>query len=238
MKPIVAVGDIHGDHIKLTKLLAKLTLMVDFETTPLVFLGDTVDGGTDTKKCVQTLMDLQQRFPHWHFLLGNHEDLMLNALGAQKSVCAPYVKPGDYDLWYFQGGKETYHSYLMDSHLSPYERSISQPLDHILPEHIEWLKTLELWHESDKFIFVHAGLKPRTDLRHSAPVDLLWIRDQFIDSSFNWGKRVVFGHTYHQQPVVQDNKIGIDTMHHGHGVLTSAILDDHTGDLLEFVQFP
>lgn len=237
MSKIVAVGDIHADFGKLHDVLGKLDERVDFDETPLVFLGDIVDGGHEAKQCISTLMSLQTDYPHFKFLLGNHEDLMLNALGAQKTICSPYVDVGNYDLWYFQGGKETYHSYLVDSLLSEYERAIAQPLDFIDPLHIEWLKSLELWYESNSFIFVHAGLKPKTDLKHSRPVDLLWIRDEFIRSDFNWGKIVVAGHTHQgTHPTIMKNKFLIDTMHHGHGVLTAVILDDNSGELIETVQ--
>jgi serine/threonine protein phosphatase 1 len=42
-------------------------------------------------------------------------------------------------------------------------------------------------------------------------MDLLWIRDEFIYSDFDFGKRVIFGHTPFREPLVQPNKIGIDT---------------------------
>jgi serine/threonine protein phosphatase 1 len=41
--------------------------------------------------------------------------------------------------------------------------------------------------------------------------DMLWIRDEFIYSDFNFGKRVIFGHTPFREPLVLENKIGIDT---------------------------
>ncbi|MBW2174568.1 MAG: serine/threonine protein phosphatase, partial [Deltaproteobacteria bacterium] len=41
--------------------------------------------------------------------------------------------------------------------------------------------------------------------------DMLWVRDEFIYSDFDFGKRVIFGHTPFPKPLVFDNKIGIDT---------------------------
>jgi serine/threonine protein phosphatase 1 len=43
------------------------------------------------------------------------------------------------------------------------------------------------------------------------PRDLLWIRSRFIYSQADFGKPVVFGHTPFPEPLVQVNKIGIDT---------------------------
>jgi serine/threonine protein phosphatase 1 len=43
------------------------------------------------------------------------------------------------------------------------------------------------------------------------PEDLLWIREKFIYTTQSFGKRVVFGHTPFDEPLVEPNKIGIDT---------------------------
>jgi serine/threonine protein phosphatase 1 len=60
-------------------------------------------------------------------------------------------------------------------------------------------------------LFVHAGLRPGIPLSGQLPEDLLWIRDEFIDSDWDFGKTVVFGHTPFRKPLFQRNKIGIDT---------------------------
>jgi serine/threonine protein phosphatase 1 len=58
---------------------------------------------------------------------------------------------------------------------------------------------------------------------------MLWIREPFIYSNFPWEKQVIFGHSAHKEPVVMDNKIGIDTMWHNHGKLTAVeLFDDRT----------
>lgn len=236
MRKIVAVGDIHGDARKLGNVLAKLRSKVDFRETPFVFLGDNVDGGIQTNEVVDTLILLKEMYPHWTFLYGNHEDLMLNALKIRPSLCQPWIQPDDYYLWYNQGGRETIESYMSGHLMSDYERAIAQPKDFIPPRHVNFLCSMPVVHETTSFLFAHAGLKPHRQMVDQTVFDLIWIRDEFIDSDYDWGKRVVFGHTYHPEPLVHPNKIGIDTMHHGHGVLTAAILDDDTGDVLEFVQ--
>ena len=59
--------------------------------------------------------------------------------------------------------------------------------------------------------FVHAGLKEALPLEAQLSEDLLWIRDEFIASDHDFGKRVVFGHTPFNNPLVKPNKIGVDT---------------------------
>jgi serine/threonine protein phosphatase 1 len=41
--------------------------------------------------------------------------------------------------------------------------------------------------------------------------DLLWIRQEFILSEHDFGRRVIFGHTPMRSPLILSNKIGIDT---------------------------
>jgi serine/threonine protein phosphatase 1 len=227
---LVAVGDIHAYKAKLDDLMSKLADRVDFSTTPLIFLGDYVDGGPDAKAVVEQLMAWERQYPHWVFLYGNHEDLMLDALVHQ---CKRY---GNYYVWYGQGGKETLDSYFKDAGLSLYEKAISQPRDWIPSTHLTWLADRPFFHETDKFFFVHAGVEPGVDPIMTDVENMIWIRDEFIDSDDDWGKRIVYGHTYNPEPVVQPNKIGIDTMTHSRGHLTAVLLDDSTGDVVDFIQ--
>ena len=58
---------------------------------------------------------------------------------------------------------------------------------------------------------MHGGLRPGLPLAAQKEEDLLWIRKEFILSEFNFGRRVIFGHTPVRTPLVLPNKIGIDT---------------------------
>jgi len=58
---------------------------------------------------------------------------------------------------------------------------------------------------------VHAGVRPKIPLDKQKPEEILWIREDFIHSKSDFGKRVIFGHTPFSEPLVQPNKIGIDT---------------------------
>ena len=49
----------------------------------------------------------------------------------------------------------------------------------------------------------------------------LWVRDQFISSDHDFGKKVIFGHTIMPEVLVQNNKIGIDTGCFATGKLTA-----------------
>jgi serine/threonine protein phosphatase 1 len=216
---LACIGDIHGHFDELIGLYRQLiTDGFDPPRDTLVQLGDLVDGGPDTRQVVTWCMEMSTRYPHWVFLKGNHGDLMLDAL---RDHSRSY---GSYDLWWGQGGKATAYSYLPKD-ASAYERAIMQPLDYIPQAHLDWLEARPLYYETDRYLFVHAGLRPDILLAEQDRQDLLWIREAFIESNEDFGgKRVVFGHTPMKAPLVLPNKIGIDTMCLDCGTLTAAEL--------------
>ncbi len=78
-------------------------------------------------------------------------------------------------------------------------------------QHLEFFDNLRLYYETEDYIFVHGGLKANIALDEQDERDMLWIRDEFIYTDFDFGKRVIFGHTPFREPLILDNKIGIDT---------------------------
>lgn len=216
---LFAIGDIHGHAAELLDLMADLEAAgMAPERDTVVFLGDYVDSGPDTKSVLEHLIAWQRRWPHWVFLKGNHEDMMLDAMIYHSR------KYGFFGHWWGQGGRETAYSYLPED-ASEYEKAIMQPAEFIPTEHLAWLHGLPLTYEQDGYFFVHAGLLPGLPLAAQHETDLLWIRDRFIASEADFeGRRIVFGHTPFAEPLVMPNKIGIDTLYHDHGELTAAEL--------------
>jgi len=186
---IFVIGDIHGCYERLKTLLEKLHIK---NNDMLIFLGDYIDRGTDSKKVVEEVINLKSQY-HIITLLGNHEKMLLDIL--QKSL--------PIEMWLFNGGETTLLSYGIKKY------NISSDL--FPPEHIEFFKSLLPYYEMDNYIFVHAGLKPNIPLEKQSIDDLVWIRDEFIYSDCDFGKVVVFGHTPLAEPLFLKNKIGIDT---------------------------
>jgi serine/threonine protein phosphatase 1 len=226
---IFAIGDPHGCYKSMMALIDKLP--IDKENDILVFLGDYIDRGPRSKQIISQLMKWNRIYPKWQFLFGNHEDLMLDALvynGRQYH---------SYDLWWMQGGKETTKSYVPKNR-STYERALSSPKDVIPYSHLKWLMERPYYYETEEYFFVHAGVIPNMSLGklkrkldfplpNDEKQNAIWIRDQFIDSDCDWGKKIIFGHTtdglgqYYNpankwgknqkfMPIVKKNKIGID----------------------------
>ena len=233
------IGDIHGHYKQLIELLDLLEYNhnIDFESDRLIFLGDYVDGGPDTYQVIEQLIYFKKTYPHWIFLYGNHEDLLLDAYNPQHPIYH------DYYLWYNQGGKATLDSYSREITSDPYEASLVGMSNAIPSEHLEFFLTLQAYYEDEKYFYVHGGINPGMTIEENksstSRYDMSWMREPFISSNYDWGKKIIFGHTcdykgeYQKQgipfcPIIRENKIGIDTFAHNTGRLTSVILPEET----------
>jgi serine/threonine protein phosphatase 1 len=162
----------------------------------VVFLGDYSDRGPDPRGVIDYLLKFRQQCPDTVFLKGNHEAMLLDYLEGRNRL-----------LYLMNGGAVTLDGY------SPGGRVL------LPPEHLDFFRRLRLYFETDEFIFVHAGLRPGTEPADQSPEDLLWIRDEFLESDYDWGKTVVFGHTPLRNPYFSDRRIGLDTgAGHGHSL--------------------
>jgi serine/threonine protein phosphatase 1 len=190
------IGDIHGCLPELRCLIENLPLQAGDR---LVFLGDYVDRGPDSKAVVSYLLELQRNSAYdFVFLKGNHEDMFLSYLGL----------PGEHgDVFLVNGGKMTLESYGLSSD-SPRDRLLAR----IPPAHLDFYKTLKNYYIVEPFLCVHAGIHPLKPLEEQTESDMFWIRNPFIYQSHILPYIVLFGHTP-QNEVFYDlpYKIGLDT---------------------------
>lgn len=201
-------SDIHGCYDEFMGLFQQLPLQP--ERDRVVFMGDYIDRGPDSKRVIEQMMAWQQRYPHWVFLTGNHEDMMLDALNNDgRFYDAYYTYP---NLWLAAGGKATCRSYLP---ANEQQREMTLALAReVIPEaHRAWCASLPRFFEDDRYIYVHGGLKPGRTPGETDPYDLIWLREEFLESTYDWGKKVVHGHTptLSREPEVYANRICIDT---------------------------
>ena len=100
---IIAIGDIHGYKTVLTNLIAKVKGKYDLNVVSLVFVGDYVDRGDDEFGTLDFLIELEEEYPHFIFLLGNHEqDWIDHGHPKEKFVEQKY--------WDFFDRCKTYHT--------------------------------------------------------------------------------------------------------------------------------
>ena len=177
------MSDIHGNSRRFNSIMAQIDLQPEDE---LYVLGDVIDRHGDGIRILRRLMAM----PNAHVLLGNHEYMMLRALGE------PF-EPGD-DLsrieeyrfhWYRNGGNVTH----------AYWKRIRKTLR---AEVLTYLKTLPLNLSVQvggrTFRLVHGSLPENFDTedgKYKTPVHYaVWKRLEKGDRPAA-GETVIFGHT-------------------------------------------
>jgi serine/threonine protein phosphatase 1 len=228
---IYAVGDIHGraDLLRhLHQLIHEDAYGRQAPRNVVVYLGDYIDRGKASAEVIDLLID--EPLPSFEavHLKGNHEDSLLRFLD-DTSVGA---------AWFSYGGDATLESYGVRpvAPAAPHQELLraQRELALRLPErHRRFLAALTLAHEEGDYLFVHAGIRPGLPLRAQNPADLLWIRDEFLSSSADFGKIIVHGHSISARPDVQRNRIGIDTGAFASNVLTCLILEGSDWSFLQ-----
>ncbi|PKN08639.1 MAG: serine/threonine protein phosphatase [Deltaproteobacteria bacterium HGW-Deltaproteobacteria-7] len=193
MNKIFAIGDIHGCLDKLQRLIQDIA--ADPANDTLVFIGDYIDRADGGRDVVDYVLELEKVYQKVICLCGNHESMLMR-----------YLEGVDEEMYLVNGGLLTLEAYGISRTDTLFQRKAKIP-----SAHLRFFESLLPYYETDQFIFVHAGLLPGMPLAGQAIHDLLWIRRSFIDSDYDFGKRVIFGHTHFNAPLVAANKIGIDT---------------------------
>jgi serine/threonine protein phosphatase 1 len=191
----LAIGDIHGCDVALEILLATLAIRSD---DTVVVLGDAVDRGPASRQVVERLLQLTREC-RLVFILGNHEEMLLEALDGNGSV----------DAWLRYGGLETLMSYGGD-------------LRKITLAHREFLESgLDYW-ETAAELFIHANLEPGVPLENQPTEWLRWTHLSGFELPHPSGKRIICGHTPQKSgsPLAFDGWACIDTYACGTGWLT------------------
>jgi serine/threonine protein phosphatase 1 len=183
-------ADVHGLRDRLMDLLNRIPWRAASDT--LIFLGDCIDRGPDSKGVLDIILDLTDAGVRVLCLRGNHEWMLESYLRDEETL-----------LFLYNGGRAT---------LESYQQAPALGSDMILPDrHRSFFQRLLPWYEMDDFILVHAGLRPGVPLEQQEEKDLYWIRNEFIYSDYDFGKTVVFGHTPFSHPFIGRKRIGIDT---------------------------
>ncbi len=222
---IYAVGDIHGRFDLLEALTAMIGRDLDMSRPKRaieVYLGDYVDRGPRSREVIEWLIKTPPLGDERICLMGNHEDLLLQAIES----------PAAMGNWLFNGGAETIASYLR---AKGGLRDFSGPDDlrdaflKALPEsHRAFLSSLPRSAAFGGYLLVHAGVRPDRPLCDQDAEDLIWMREPFLSSDADFGAIVVHGHTPVPRPKIKENRIDIDTGAVFSGRLTCLVLEDAT----------
>lgn len=224
---IYAFGDIHGRADLLHPLVEQILADAAARPSPgddkplLIFLGDYIDRGRDSKGVIDQIIALSHDpAVEVRTLLGNHEQALLDYLDGSASG----ISFGRY------GGRATLASYGV---AAPGEggsaedwAGVRDEVRQAIPDsHMAFLRSLEPMIVIGDCVFVHAGVRPGVALDRQKVKDLLFIRDEFFKTPMGCGKFVVHGHTPGEDAVAAPNRLCLDTGAYASGVLTAARLD-------------
>jgi len=228
---VYAVGDVHGCREQLRRL--HRAIVADAAAAParrlLIYLGDYIDRGSDSRGVIEELCEPAPAGFERVFLLGNHEDFLLQALH-DRSALLP---------WLSNGGDQTCRAYGLEPTAPPDGADdlflwLQEALVASLPaRHRAFLEGLALSHSEGDYFFCHAGVRPDVALEAQSSEDLLWMREPFLSSRQSFGKVVVHGHTPSLAPECRGNRIGIDTGACYGGKLTALVLQGNEQRFLQ-----
>lgn len=195
MSRTFAIGDIHGERAALDRLLGKLPLLTASDT--IVFIGDYVDRGPDSRGVIERVRSLAADGPAKVVSLrGNHEEMWLECWD---SANLGFLLPRG------NGTLNTYRSFTQGRPIALEEEIAIEELERLcsvrswFPAEVhDWMAETQLWYEDEHAIYVHAGVEhDETGWKHpsmTAPKLLMWMRQPNFFRNYH-GKRLLFGHT-------------------------------------------
>ena len=222
---IFVIGDIHGCNNLLKKvhkeILDKSNNIHDQKL--LIYLGDYIDRGPNIKETIQSLLDFQPNNFQQIFLLGNHEQMMLDFINNV---------PDSLYLWILNGGDKTLYSYGIKEISSVKNETIRDKFVSNIPkDHLHFFKNFSLSYQWGDYFFVHAGIDPDIPLDKQDKNILIWTRSsKFLASSKIFEKIIVHGHTSHPRVEDLDNRINLDTGAFYSDTLTCLVINAKTGN--------
>lgn len=196
---LYAIGDIHGclNALKTVFKHQKIT-----EEDQVVFLGDYIDRGPESKGVIDWLLTNSSDY-NFIFLQGNHEIMMLEARFSREKLM----------YWLRFGGVETLDSYQIGDD--------PRWVNKVDQKHWEFMKNCQPYFETDQYIFVHAGLESGIPLNQQDTHHLFW-RKFITPEMYTAERKVICGHTSRKNGEVADfgHTICIDTYAYGGQWLT------------------
>lgn len=236
---IYAIGDIHGCLKELNELVNLIEK--DLKKRPvkqyrLIFIGDYVDRGPDTRGVVQFLMKLQKRKVPATFLRGNHEEKLVAAGRRLNSLTLPgFVRYGGLETLASYGlSPDEFYTILGSDPRTRHFRKLGNRIKECVGKpHRRFFKRLKSHETHGDYFFCHAGVDPQRKLHRQRAFDLVWMREPFLSWGTPLSKVVVHGHTPREEPELLPHRINIDTGCVYGGKLTALVLEGRKQRLLQ-----
>lgn len=209
-QPIYAIGDIHGQIEMLEEALAQIQADGGPDAQ-IIFLGDYVDRGADSKAVIERLVQGKAAGKPWRFLKGNH-DRMFEWFMEPVPRHDPHLLVGYHWLHERLGGTTTLASYGVDVGNRRRLNSVhAEALSAVPVSHQRFLQDCEVSIAQGTLFFCHAGVRPGVELKDQVEDDLVWIREDFGHDTSDHGALIVHGHTPVDTPLHAGNHVNLDT---------------------------
>lgn len=221
---LYAIGDVHGCLDQLQILNAIIENDMESRPVPtyqIIFLGDYVDRGPDSRACIQFLIDKMAVDPNIFCLSGNHEDKLLTFLNDPVRTAHSFLTYGGDQLSLSYGVTPVPVTAQEQAFINLRDRLKSA----IPKEHLSFMETLPTSHVAGDYMFVHAGVMPDRALENQTDHDLMWTRAPFLNHKDPLSKVIIHGHTPHIEPEIAINRINVDTLAYDTGNLTCVALE-------------
>jgi serine/threonine protein phosphatase 1 len=221
-KRCYAIGDVHG----CLQLLRDLLDLIQKDACNhadkeiiLVFLGDLIDRGPDSRGVLDFVRGGPLPGARVVCLKGNHEEMFVRGLSGAAAIVPDWL---DY------GGHECAQSYGVEIG-ALFGRSPEEMLNvlaHSIPQaDVDYVAGFVDSARFGDYLFVHAGVRPGLALDKQSPRDLRWIREEFLESTESPGFVTVHGHSISPDVEFLPHRIGVDTGAYATGVLSAIWID-------------
>lgn len=178
------IGDIQGRLDLLT------TALLDWnrKEEQLVFLGDYIDYGPNSREVIREIKTLKKKYGAIT-LAGNHE------MAFYQYMTQPAEKVNGYNRWYSNGRLETISSFLgREVKKTDNIKEIAEEIKYRYPEVLLFIEELELYHETANYIFSHSGINLYSDNWRKNKAETFFNNSEFIRGVNKTNKIIVFGH--------------------------------------------
>ena len=225
---IFAIGDVHGCLKELTSLTKKILSNKKFiqKDDLLIFLGDYIDRGPNSKQVIDRILELKKDKINIVFLLGNHEEFMIDFLFNNNNNIKDWINFGadqtfrSYGIEIVEFIKEGFDDVTIDNLRKSLIEKMGDP-------HINFFKNLKLNYTTNKYLFVHGGIDPEKKFENQSKKDFLWHRSEnFFSHDFKYERVIVHGHTPEENIVDHPFRINVDTGCYFSGKLSCVLLND------------
>ena len=222
MTRTLIISDVHGRYQELLRVLDYCQYEADDR---LVFVGDNIDRGPDSKKVMELLILLSKSQQNV-FLQGNHEEMVMLLADGNTARLPMWLEEGQGRLCMRSYGvnpdylekKGAVYSYVVrdkDQGMDALDISFPEELKKFMrlvfpEEHLQFMRSMKTHAEIGDYHISHAGPASHRPLKEQQPNGYIWGDSALLQDNYTDYRRIlIFGHWHAPRPFIGFKKIGI-----------------------------